>query len=277
MKSTLRALSLMFERVRRCGGVTLADMDSHIDDGLDLVVAYRTLAEHGILDAYGHVSMRSRVRPDRFFLSRALAPELVTIDDILEFDLDSEAIDRQGRELYSERYIHGEMYRSRPDVNAVVHNHSPTIVPFSITPDVKIRPLTAVTSFIGMGVPTFEIRDFQMGSDMRIITNELGRNLASVVGDKPAALMRGHGAVVVAADIATVVARSIYLELAAQQLMQAMQMAGPGGRVITLDDAEVAAVQKRQEFSRPWLLFRTKALERIAAQAAEHAVPQPKT
>jgi ribulose-5-phosphate 4-epimerase/fuculose-1-phosphate aldolase len=98
-------------------------MDAHIDDGLDLVVAYRTLAEHRILDAYGHVSMRSRARPDRFFLSRALAPELVTIDDILEFDLDSEAIDPQGRELYSERYIHGEMYRSRPDVNAVVHNH----------------------------------------------------------------------------------------------------------------------------------------------------------
>jgi HCOMODA/2-hydroxy-3-carboxy-muconic semialdehyde decarboxylase len=252
-------------------------MDTHVDDGLDLVVAYRTLAEHGILDAYGHVSMRCRAHPDHFLLSRALAPELVTIDDILEFTLDSEPVDGGGRELYSERYIHGELYRSRPDVNAIVHNHSPTIVPFSITPDVTIKPLSAVTSFIGLGVPTFEIRDFQLGSDMRIITNELGRNLASVVADKPAALMRGHGAVVVAADIATVVARSIYLELAAQQLLQAMQMAGPGGRVITLDDAEVAAVQKRQEFSRPWLLFRTKALARIAAEAAEHSPPRDYT
>ena len=242
-------------------------------DALDLVVAYRTLAEHGILDAYGHVSMRSPARPDRYLLSRALAPELVMLDDIMEFTLESEPLDPQGRELYSERFIHGELYRSRPDVNAVVHNHSPTIVPFSITPDVKIRPLTAVTSFIGLGVPTFEIRDFQMGSDMRILTNELGRNLASVVSDKPAALMRGHGAVVVAPDIATVVARSIYLELAAQQLLQAMMMAGPGGRVITLDDAEVAAVQARQEFSRPWLLYRTKALNRIAAEAAEHSAP----
>jgi ribulose-5-phosphate 4-epimerase/fuculose-1-phosphate aldolase len=233
-------------------------MATHIDDGLDLVVAYRTLAEHGILDAYGHVSMRSPERPDRFLLSRALAPELVTLDDIMEFDLDSEPIDRQGRELYAERYIHGELFRTRPDVNAVVHNHSPTIVPFS-----------AVSSFIGLGVPTFEIRDFQMGSDMRIITNELGRNLAGVVADKPAALMRGHGAVVVAADIATVVARCIYLELAARQLLAAMQMAGPGGRVIALDDAEVAAVQKRQEFSRPWLLFRRKALARMAAETAE--------
>jgi ribulose-5-phosphate 4-epimerase/fuculose-1-phosphate aldolase len=245
-------------------------METHIDDGLDLVVAYRTLAEHGILDAYGHVSMRSPGQPDRFLLSRSLAPELVTIDDIMEFDLDSEPIDGQGRELYSERYIHGELYRSRPDVHAVVHNHSPTIVPFSITPDVKIKPVSAVSSFIGLGVPTFEIRDFQMGSDMRIITNELGRNLAGVVGDKPAALMRGHGAVVVAVDIATVVARCVYLELAARQLSQAMQMAGPGGRVITLDDSEVAAVQKRQEFSRPWLLYRTKALALIAAEAAEH-------
>jgi HCOMODA/2-hydroxy-3-carboxy-muconic semialdehyde decarboxylase len=244
-------------------------MDAQIDDRLDLVVAYRTLAEHGILDAYGHVSVRCRDRPDRFLLSRAIAPEMVTVDDIMEFDLDSEPLDRQGRELYAERYIHGELYRTRLDVNAVVHNHSPTIVPFSITPDVKLKPLSAVTSFIGMGVPTFEIRDFQLGSDMRIITNELGRNLAGIVSDKPAALMRGHGAVVVAADIATVVARSIYLELAAEQLLKAMQMAGPGGRVITLDDSEVAAVQKRQEFSRPWLLFRTKALARMAAEAAK--------
>jgi ribulose-5-phosphate 4-epimerase/fuculose-1-phosphate aldolase len=243
-------------------------MDAHVDDGLDLVVAYRTLAEHGILDAYGHVSLRCPGRPDRFLLARALAPELVTIDDILEFTLDSEAVDPQGRELYAERYIHGEMYRSRPDVNAVVHNHSPTIVPFSITPDVKLKPLSAVTSFIGLGVPTFEIRDFQLGSDMRILTNDMGRNLAGIVADKPAALMRGHGAVVVAADLATVVARCIYLELAARQLLQAMQMAGPGGRVVTLDDSEVAAVQKRQEFSRPWLLYRTKALNRIASEAA---------
>ncbi len=250
-------------------------MDAHSDAGLDLVVAYRTLAEHRILDAYGHVSMRSPARPDRFLLSRALAPELVTIDDIMEFTLDSEALDSQGRELYSERFIHGELYRSRPDVNAVVHNHSPTIVPFSITPGVKLKPLTAVTSFIGLDVPTFEIRDFQLGSDMRILTNELGRNLAGVLADKPAALMRGHGAVVVAADIATVVARYIYLELAAQQLLQAMQMAGPGGRVITLDDAEVAAVQKRQEFSRPWQLFRARALNRIAAEAAERRADRP--
>jgi ribulose-5-phosphate 4-epimerase/fuculose-1-phosphate aldolase len=248
-------------------------MDAQSEAALDLVVAYRTLAEHRILDAYGHVSVRSPARPDRFLLSRALAPELVTIGDILEFTLESEAVDGRGRELYSERFIHGELYRSRPDVNAVVHNHSPTIVPFSITPDVKIRPLTAVTSFIGLGVPTFEIRDFQQGSDMRIISRELGRNLAGVLADRPAALMRGHGAVVVAADIATVVARSIYLELAAQQLLQAMQMAGPGGRVIALDDAEVAAVQARQEFSRPWLLFRTKALARIAAEGAGHPAP----
>ena len=173
--------------------------------------------------------------------------------------------------MYSERFIHGELYRSRPDVQAIVHNHSPTIVPFSITPDVKIKPLTAVTSFIGLGVPTFEIRDFQMGSDMRITTPKLGVALAGVVADKPAALMRGHGAVVVAPDIATVVARSIDLELAATQWQQALLMAGPGGRVIALDDAEVAAVQKRQEFGRPWLLYRTRALNKIAAEAAEHS------
>jgi ribulose-5-phosphate 4-epimerase/fuculose-1-phosphate aldolase len=238
-----------------------------MDEPLDLVIAYRTLAEYGILDAYGHVSMRVPGRTDRYFLSRALAPEIVTLDDIMEFTLDSEPIDRQGRELYSERWIHGELYKVRPDVGAVVHNHSPTIVPFSITPDVKIKPLTALTSFIGLGVPTFDVRDFQFGSDIRVLTPKLGQDLAGVVADKPAALMRGHGAVVVGPDLATVVCRSIYLELGAKQLMQAMQMAGPGGRIIPLDDAEVAAVQARQEFSRPWKLYRTKALARLAEEA----------
>ena len=180
-------------------------------------------------------------------------------------------MDRRGRELYSERFIHGEMYRARADVGAVVHNHSPTIVPFSITPDVPLRPLSAVTSFIGLGIPTFEIRDFQIGSDMRVLSKPLGEALASVVADKPAALMRGHGSVVVAPDLPTVVARSVYLEVAAQQLLQAIQIAGPGGRIVTLDAAEVTAIQRRQEFSRPWRLFRSRTLARLAAEAAQRA------
>jgi ribulose-5-phosphate 4-epimerase/fuculose-1-phosphate aldolase len=242
-----------------------------MDEPLDLVVAYRTLADHGVVDAYGHVSMRSPVRPDRYLISRALAPEIVTEDDIMEFTLESEPIDQQGREMYSERWIHGELYKSRPDVKAVVHNHSPTIVPFGITPDVTLKPLTAGTAFIGLGVPTFEIRDFQMGSDMRVLSPKLGGDLAAVVGNAPCALMRGHGAVVVGENLATAVSRSIYLELAAKQLLQAMQMAGPGGRIIPLDDAEVTAVQARREYDRPWQLFRTKALAKLAAEKAARA------
>lgn len=239
-----------------------------MNDLLDLVVAYRTLADHGILDAYGHVSLRSKDRPDRYFLSRALAPEVVQMEDIMEFTLDSEPLDQRERELYSERFIHGEIYKCRPDVGAVVHNHSPTIVPFSIT-KVPLRPLTAVGSFIGLGVPTFEIRQFQRGSDIRVRTPELGQALASVVANKPAALMRGHGAVVVAPDLATVVARSIYLELGAKQLLQAMTIAGPGGEIVCLDDEEVAAVQVRQEYGRPWNLFRTKVVAQLAAEERE--------
>ncbi len=233
---------------------------------LDLVVANRILAEFGIVDAYGHVSMRSPADAQRFFLSRDLAPELVTVDDILEFDLDSQPLDDEKQRLYSERFIHGELYRVRPDVNAIVHHHSPTVVPFSITPDVKLLPLTAVTSFIGLGLPTFEIRDVQIGSDIRVRTPALGQALARVVGDKAAALMRGHGAVVVGPDVATAVSRSVYLELAAKQLSQAMAIAGPGGRIIPLDDAEVAAVQARQEFSRPWNLYRRRVLAQIKAE-----------
>lgn len=243
-----------------------------MDQSLDLVVAYRTLADHGILDAYGHVSVRSAERPDRYLISRALAPEIVRVEDVLEMNLESEPVTPGSHELYSERFIHGEIYKRRPDVNAIVHNHSPTIVPFSIT-KVPLQPLSAVTSFIGLGVPTFEIRDVQRGADMRILTPLLGRALAGVLDEKPAALMRGHGAVVVAKDLPTVVARCVYLEVAARQLLQARAIAGPGGEIVTLDDSEVAAIQRRQEFSRPWKLFRTKVLRQLAEERGGDPAP----
>jgi ribulose-5-phosphate 4-epimerase/fuculose-1-phosphate aldolase len=103
---------------------------SHIED---LVIAYRTLAEEGVIDAYGHVSIRSPDDPKRYLMARNLAPELVTEGDIFEFDLDSKPVDPRGRKFYNERYIHGEIYKARPEVMAVVHNHAPAVVPFSST------------------------------------------------------------------------------------------------------------------------------------------------
>src|SRR5262244_3317949 len=218
----------------------------------DLVLAYRILAAHGVVDAYGHVSVRAASDPHRYLLARAMAPELVTADDIFAFDL--------------ERYIHGEIYKNRPDVHAVVHNHSPSVIPFGVT-TVPLRPLFNTGAFIGEGVPTFEIRDFQESGDLIIKTPDLGASLAKVLGPKPAALMRGHGAVVVGESLMLAVVRSVYLELSARLQMQAMLIAGPAGNIVYLDEREVAATSGRQAsagtWKRTWDLWCIKARTQI--------------
>ena len=237
----------------------------------DLVLAYRILAAHGVVDAYGHVSLRTAKNPKRYLLARAMAPELVTADDIVEFDLDSNAVKDPGVALYLERYIHGEIFKSRAEINAVVHNHSPSVIPFGVT-TVPLRPLFNTGAFIGEGVPTFEIRDFQESGDHIIKTPHLGRSLAETLGVKPAALMRGHGAVVVGESLMLAVVRSVYLELSAKLQMQAMLIAGPGGKIVYLDDKEVAATSGRQSsagtWARTWDLWCTKARAQIAAEQA---------
>ena len=171
--------------------------------------------------------------------------------------------------LYLERYIHGEIFKSRPDINAVVHNHSPSVIPFGVT-TVPLRPLFNTGAFIGEGVPTFEIRDFQASGDLIIKTPHLGRSLAATLGAKPAALMRGHGAVVVGESLMLAVVRSVYLELSAKLQMQAMLIAGPGGDVVYLDDREVAATGGRQvaagTWRRTWDLWCIKARAQLGAE-----------
>jgi ribulose-5-phosphate 4-epimerase/fuculose-1-phosphate aldolase len=238
----------------------------------ELVLAYRILAAHGIVDAYGHVSVRSAQDPDRYFLSRSMAPELVTADDILEFDLDSKPVRDAGVPLYLERFIHGEIYKARPDVHAVVHNHSPTVIPFGVT-RVKLRPLFNTAAFVGEGIPTFEIRDHQESGDVIIKTPHLGSCLACSLGTKPAALMRGHGAVVVGPSLMLATIRSYYLELSAKLQMQAMQIAGPDGDIVYYDEAEVAATTARQmsanTWTRTWDLWCAKARAQLAAESTQ--------
>jgi ribulose-5-phosphate 4-epimerase/fuculose-1-phosphate aldolase len=232
----------------------------------DLVLAYRILAAHGVVDAYGHASLRTANNPQRYLLARAMAPELVSADDIVEFDLDSNAVTDPGVALYLERYIHGEIFKRRPDINAVVHNHSPSVIPFGVTA-VPLRPLFNTGAFIGEGVPTFEIRDFQESGDLIIKTPHLGESLAKTLGARPAALMRGHGAVVVGESLMLAVVRSVYLELSAKLQMQAMQIAGPGGHIVYLDAREVAATSGRQAsagtWRRTWDLWCIKARAQI--------------
>lgn len=235
----------------------------------ELVLAYRILAAHGVVDAYGHVSLRRAANPQRYLLARAMAPELVTADDILEFDLDSNPVRDEGAALYLERYIHGEIFKRRPDVNAVVHNHSPSVIPFGVT-TVPLRPLFNTAAFIGEGVPVFEIRDFQESGDIIVKTPRLGGALAGTLGAKPAALMRGHGAVVVGDSLMLAVVRSVYLELSARLQMQAMLIAGPGGPIVYLDAREVAATGGRQAaagtWKRSWELWCRKAQAQIEAE-----------
>jgi HCOMODA/2-hydroxy-3-carboxy-muconic semialdehyde decarboxylase len=233
------------------------------DPGLldDLVAANRILVDQGVLDGYGHVSARHQADPQRYLMSRSIAPELVTTADLMEYDLDSVPVDARGRTTYLERFIHGEIYRARPDVKAVVHNHSPSVIPFGVS-TVPLRPLYHMSAFLGGGVPVYDIRAARGGaSDMLVRDAALGRALARTLGSRPVALMRGHGAVVVASSLPLVVFRSVYTEMNARLQAQAMALGGP---VTYLDDEEArrAEASVGSTVGRPWELWRRKALGR---------------
>ncbi len=192
----------------------------------DLVIASRLLAKHGVLDAWGHISIRHPSNPERYFLSRARGAALVSADDIMEFDLDSNPIDQRGRRMFLERFIHGSAYRARPDVNAVVHSHSPTMIPFSVTGE-PLRGISHIASFMVEEVPVWEIRDCGCTQGLLVTNNEQGRSLAKTLGKGPVALMRGHGNLVVAGDIKRAVHRALYAEINAQQLATALSFKRP--------------------------------------------------
>jgi ribulose-5-phosphate 4-epimerase/fuculose-1-phosphate aldolase len=207
---------------------TEADIKAAVDPQIldDLVLANRILYALGVLDGYGHVSARDPKRPEHFFLSRALAPALVTSADIMAYDLDARAVEDRGCEMYSERFIHGEILRARPDVHAVVHSHSPTVIPFSIS-KTALRPVYHMASFIPPAVPVFEIREAAGMTDLLIRTNALGEALARTLGDNAVALMRGHGNVVVGANLKYAVFRAYYTEVNARLQLQARSLEGP--------------------------------------------------
>jgi HCOMODA/2-hydroxy-3-carboxy-muconic semialdehyde decarboxylase len=225
----------------------------------DLAIASRILADQGVLDAYGHVSMRHPGEPKRYLLSRNLAPELVTPSDIMEFDLDSNPVDPQGGRLFLERFIHGEIYKARPDVNAVVHTHSPSVVPFGVTSH-AFRPVFHMSGFLWPGVPNFDIRKETGGfTDMLVRDGKLGRSLAKVLGDRPMALMRGHGNVVVAPDVKLAVYRAVYAEVNARLQLQAKMLGGP---ITFLDPEEGRKAEEANntQIERPWELWKRKAM-----------------
>ena len=219
----------------------------------DLVAANRILYAQSVLDGYGHVSARHDTIPDRFWLSQSMAPGLVTAGDILEFDLSGEPVDGQGRPTYSERFIHSEIYRRRPDVKAIVHSHSPAVIPFGVT-SVPLKPIFHMSGFLGTGVPIFEIREIAGDTDMLVRNPGLGAALALCLGNKSAALMRGHGSVAVGISLPQVVYRAIYLEVNARLQSDAMKL----GTInfLTAEEAKLAAAGNDMHVSRPWMLWK---------------------
>jgi HCOMODA/2-hydroxy-3-carboxy-muconic semialdehyde decarboxylase len=225
----------------------------------DLAVAYRILAMEGVIDAYGHVSVRHPSNPNRFLMSRSLGPALVTASDILEYDLDSNPVDAQGRNSVLERFIHGEVYKARPDVMVVVHSHAPSVIPFSIT-QVPLRPVFHMATFLWKGVPVWDARTVKdpMAATLLVRNGVIGKSLAAALGDKRVVLLRGHGNVVVGPNLQVTIRDAIYTEVNAKMQLAAVGLGGP----ITYVSAEEGdAVDKNPgDTQRGWDLWKRKAL-----------------
>jgi HCOMODA/2-hydroxy-3-carboxy-muconic semialdehyde decarboxylase len=191
----------------------------------DIVIGSRILADFGVLDGFGHVSARDPKNPSRFLLSRSLAPALVTADDIMEFDLDGNAVDSRGRSVFLERFIHSEIYKARPDVMAVVHTHSPGVIPFGVS-QVPLRPIYHNAAFLAAGAPVWDIRTDFGETDMLVRDASRGRSLAQTLGDKPVVLMRGHGDVTVGPSVKMAVFRAYYTDVNARLQSQAVALGG---------------------------------------------------
>jgi len=200
---------------------------SGVDAGVleDMVIGSRVLADFGVLDGFGHVSARHPTNPNRFLMSRSLAPALVTANDIMEFDLDGNAVDARGRTLFLERFIHSEIYKARPDVMAVVHTHSPGVIPFGVT-QVPLRAMYHSPSFLAAGVPVWDIRKDFGETNMLVSDPALGKSLAQTLGDKSVVLMRGHGDVAVAPSIKMAIFRAYYTDVNAKLQSQAIALGG---------------------------------------------------
>lgn len=202
----------------------------------DLVIANRVLARHDVLDAFGHVSIRHPGNPGRYFMARSRSPELVSLEDLLEFQLDGEPVTPPTGHVYVERAIHGAVYEARPDVLAVCHNHAEPLLPFSVT-KAKLRAMTHVAGTTGYDVPVWDIAQGWPDTDLLVRTMEQGRSLARTLGPRRVTLMRGHGCVVAGASIAEVVLTCIYLQRDARLQLQAM----PLGEVHYLTEGEAQA------------------------------------
>ncbi len=224
----------------------------------DLAAASRILAAQGVVDGFGHVSMRHPAAPNRYLMARSLAPALVTAADIIEYDLDSQPCNANGRNSFLERYIHGEVYKARPDLMSVVHSHSPSVVPFGLV-RIKMQAMFHNAAFLAAGVPVFDIRDKFGATDMLVSDGAKGVALAAVMGTKDIALMRAHGSVACGPTLQTAVFRAVYTEVNArvQHWTHALGGSGPVA-ALGSDEGLLADAVNQTAGIRAWDLWRTQ-------------------
>lgn len=260
-RSRTSLFALMFATtVHAQGNAATADTLGGASPSLveNLVVANHILADQGVVDGFGHISVRHDKNPKHFLLSRSMAPALVTAADIMEFDEECQPVSAQGRSVFLERFIHCEIYRDHPEVNSVSHNHSPAIIPFTVS-KVRLRPVFHMSGFLGGETPVYEIRDYGGdGTDMLIRDRKLASSLSKIIGDRPVALMRGHGATVVGQNLPQTVFRAIYTQVNAKLQMDALQL----GSVTYLNEIEAAkaAAANDGQIRRAWDLWQLKVM-----------------
>jgi HCOMODA/2-hydroxy-3-carboxy-muconic semialdehyde decarboxylase len=223
----------------------------------DLVIANRILANEGVVDAYGHISVRHPTDPGRYFLSCSRSPALVEASDILEFTLDGTCVSRKDAKPYLERFIHGAVYEARPEVYSVVHSHAYEVLPFTVS-SVPLRPVFHTASQMGTHVPVWDIEDKFGDTNLLVVNMEQGRDLARCLAGDRVVLMRGHGFATGGNSIADVVKTSVYLPRNAQVLMDAVRL---GGTVKYLSEGEVATRAKgwNVEIARGWEYWAMRA------------------
>jgi HCOMODA/2-hydroxy-3-carboxy-muconic semialdehyde decarboxylase len=229
----------------------------------DLAAASRILAAQGVVDGFGHVSMRHPQAPDRYFMARSIAPALVTPADIIEYDLDSNPCNANGRGSFLERFIHGEIYKARLDVMSVVHSHSPSVIPFGLV-DVPLQAMFHNAAFLAVGVPVFDIKDKFGATDMLVSNGVKGVALAAAIGKKDVAMMRAHGSVACGPTLQTAVFRAVYTEVNAR--IQHWTLALAGGKpmaALAADEGRLADVINQTAGMRAWDLWRTQVRAQV--------------
>jgi ribulose-5-phosphate 4-epimerase/fuculose-1-phosphate aldolase len=235
---------------------------AHLDTLIqDLVVANRILASENVVDAFGHVSVRHPEDAGRYFLSKAKPPELVEPEDIMEFTLDGTPIHANGRKPYLERFIHGALYETRPEIQSVVHNHSRSVIPYAITEE-KLKPVVHSCATIGSDIPVWDAQDTFGDTNLLISNMAMGRDFARVLANGNCALMRGHGCTVVGRSIREVVYTAVYLEVNAELQWRASHF----GKVKFLTPGEVEKIKSRlgdakpgEGYDRSWEYWRHRA------------------